>query len=99
MKRVLVVEDDGDIRDVLATVLSSAGYEPVGAADGVEALEMLHAGPAPACALIDLMMPNMNGTELLQEMRGDEALAGIPVAIFSGDTRAAEAARAIGGFI
>jgi CheY-like chemotaxis protein len=83
--RVLVVEDDPDLRDVLCRVLATEPYEPVPARDGDEALDMLVFQPAPAVVVLDLRLPGeLNGWDLLQWMRRDPELREIPVVIVSG---------------
>jgi two-component system, cell cycle sensor histidine kinase and response regulator CckA len=62
--RVLVVDDQREIRDVVDRVLRAAGYESTLAASGPDALELLEAGVATDLLLTDLRMPDMNGDEL-----------------------------------
>lgn len=66
-KRLLVVDDEKPIRQLLARIALRAGFEVDTANDGVEALEMLQARPY-AIAIIDLMMPRLSGYELLQKI-------------------------------
>jgi CheY-like chemotaxis protein len=80
---ILVIEDDKDIRDMLALSLEVEGYQVTRAANGKEGLEVLRTAPNPFLILLDLMMPVMNGWEFLQAMRKDDALAGIPVVLVS----------------
>jgi CheY-like chemotaxis protein len=81
---ILVVEDDADISDVVATSLEDQGYEVVLAANGQEALDKLRDGsPTPDLILLDLMMPVMDGFEFREEQRSDPAIASIPVVLFS----------------
>jgi len=79
--RVLVVDDDAGIRESLRQVLQDAGYEVVEAADGRQALGMLT--PRPALLLVDLMMPELDGWELLDELARTAPLAEIPVCVLS----------------
>lgn len=68
--RVLVVDDDEDLRTVIKYTLELHGYEVDEAANGKEALEMLDSERCPyACALVDLLMPEMNGAELAKKAR------------------------------
>ena len=71
-KKVLVVEDEEDIRTTLLEILDSEGYKATGAQDGAEALEVLKQEKEPTLVLLDLMMPRMSGWELLDHR---EALA------------------------
>jgi CheY-like chemotaxis protein len=84
MQTILVVEDDSEIRELVAEVLASAGYAVVQAANGQEALDYLRAGgPEPCVILLDLMMPVMSGPELLEIMAEDVKLASVPVIVVS----------------
>jgi CheY-like chemotaxis protein len=86
---VLVVEDDEDIRDVLATVLHESGYSVIIAKNGEEALQRLRTGTCRPCViLLDLWMPVMDGWQFREEQRKDSSLAGIPVVALSGDREA-----------
>jgi PAS domain S-box-containing protein len=72
--RVLVVDDNIDDRTAVSRALSACGYEVVGAASGVEAIDWLERNPPPALLLLDLMMPGMDGFALLDRVRHDETL-------------------------
>jgi CheY-like chemotaxis protein len=86
---VLVVEDDEDIRDVLATVLHESGYSVIIAKNGEEALQRLRTGTCRPCViLLDLWMPVMDGWQFREAQRKDSSLAGIPVVALSGDREA-----------
>lgn len=83
--RVVVVDDDRDLRELLVQVLTDLGLEAVGYGDGRAALEGLRgAAAAPAAILLDLEMPGMSGWELRRELLRDPALARIPVVVSSG---------------
>ena len=83
-KVVLVVDDDDDIRTAVQEVLEEEGYSTAGASNGREALDLLLAtNDLPALVLLDLMMPEMDGWELLAKMAEDPALYRIPVALMS----------------
>jgi CheY-like chemotaxis protein len=80
--RVLIVEDDRDIRETLVELLASAGYETAQAANGRDALDAArHA--RPQLIVLDLMMPVMDGWQFRSEQRRDPALAPIPVIVIS----------------
>jgi CheY-like chemotaxis protein len=81
---VLVVEDDDDIRDMIGELLEDEGYETALAKNGRNALELLEKMPRPALVLADLLMPVMDGWELLKALSGNDRLATIPVIIMSG---------------
>ncbi len=81
--RVLVVDDEPDIRSILCDVLENEGYVVCGAGNGREALELLRSGERPSLILLDLMMPVMDGWSFLRALRNDEQLAEIPVLVVS----------------
>lgn len=90
--RILVVEDDLDIRSILSQLLVFEGYDVEDASDGAEALAMLRRDPLPALILLDLMMPIMDGWQLRAELQRDPALSSVPVVIVSADVRAEQEA-------
>jgi CheY-like chemotaxis protein len=72
------------VRESIADILRLEGYAVRVARDGREALDHLTSGAgAPCLVLLDLMMPRMNGWQLLEHMRGDPALSRIPVCTVS----------------
>lgn len=79
-KKILCIEDDREITDLIRLILVRKGYEVLGAGGGVEGLEMLRREP-PDIVLLDLMMPDMDGWEVYQRMRADPALEHIPVIV------------------
>jgi two-component system chemotaxis response regulator CheY len=82
--RVLVVEDDLEIRESVMEILEEHGYEPVGAGNGLEALDKLRSsGPLPCLILLDLMMPRMDGKAFRQAQLAHPELASIPVVVIS----------------
>ena len=76
--RVLVVEDEPDIRDLLAFHLERGGYQVTRAATGPEALRQLRAAP-PDLVIVDLMLPEMDGLEVCRRLRAEPATAALPV--------------------
>ena len=94
-RRVLIVEDDLDIRDVLTQVLEYEGYEVAAAGNGREALDYLRSHEKPGLILLDLMMPVMDGWQFRNEQQQDEALNSIPVVILSADGNAYQKAAVI----
>ncbi len=78
--RIMVVDDNADNRDLFCMVLEGAGYEVVGASDGAEALQIIKQAP-PDLLLLDLMMPNLNGYQVTELMKGDPDLPFIPIII------------------
>ena len=80
--RILVVDDEALNRVLLSTNLAESGYVVETAEDGGQALEMLSAQPFDV-VLLDLIMPNMDGYQMLAHMKGDDALRRIPVIVIS----------------
>ncbi len=98
---VLIVEDDPDTREMLATLLTTQGFHTVAAEDGLEALHLLrtvrHRAPdVPCLVLLDLKMPRLSGNEFRRAQLGDPVVAGVPIAVMSGATDAAERAHTLG---
>jgi two-component system, chemotaxis family, chemotaxis protein CheY len=85
---ILIVEDDVDVREALATFLAGEGYDVVEAGDGAEALERLRGSTVVRLILLDLMMPVMNGWEFRKRQLEDPALATIPVVVVTADNSA-----------
>jgi DNA-binding response OmpR family regulator len=98
---VLIVEDDRDTRDMLASLLGTEGFYAIGAEDGLEALHLLrsvrHRAPKTPClVLLDLTMPRLGGKEFRRAQLGDPTVANVPVAVMSGAVNLEERARALG---
>jgi CheY-like chemotaxis protein len=68
--RILIAEDDASTRRLLETCISKWGYAVVAASDGISAWEMLQAPDPPRLALLDWMMPGIDGLELCRKIRG-----------------------------
>ncbi len=78
--KILTVDDSMIIRKIVSGVIETAGYEPIAAKDGVEALSVLREHHDEiALVVMDWNMPNMDGISCLREIRADEALKVIPV--------------------
>jgi serine/threonine protein kinase/CheY-like chemotaxis protein len=82
-RSVLIVEDDPAIREALQSALEAEGHVAHGAGNGCDALDILGRIPKPGLILLDLMMPVMSGWELLERLRADPDLSGIPVVVVS----------------
>ena len=82
-KTVLVVDDDLDLRQTLREVLQDEGYTVDTAANGREALDVLRRSNPPRVLVLDLMMPVMDGWQLLDELKRDDSFAAIPVVVIS----------------
>jgi CheY-like chemotaxis protein len=83
--QVLVVEDDPDVRDSIVDLLESEvpWIQVSSATDGMEALELLEAGAEPSLALLDVMMPVMNGVEFLDTLRDRDLAPAMQIVLIS----------------
>lgn len=77
MKRVLVVEDEASIREMLALNLKMAGWDVLEAGSAERALELMHQGQPCDAALLDIMLPGMDGLSLCETIRRDDSDIGI----------------------
>ena len=82
MTKVLVVEDEGDLRTLLVDTLADQGYDVLDAANGADALE-LASHEAPDMILLDLGLPDMDGFEVLSRLRENPDTQPLPVVILS----------------
>jgi CheY-like chemotaxis protein len=91
--RVLVVEDDTDIRETVAELLVEEGYEVHTAMSGLDALEWLREGEAlPDVVLLDLMMPIMDGWTFYDHLQREARWAALPIVVISADANVQERA-------
>jgi two-component system response regulator MtrA len=74
-QRILVVDDDDALREMVGLVLSGAGYNPLFAADGVEAVRVFSES-SPDLVLLDIMLPGLSGIEVCRQLR---ASSGVPI--------------------
>jgi HAMP domain-containing protein/CheY-like chemotaxis protein/signal transduction histidine kinase len=88
-RRLLVVEDNKAEQMSIGELLGYDDIEIVNAATGVEALTTLRAQPCD-CVVLDLRLPDMSGFDVLEQMRGDDALSDVPVVVFTGRELSAE---------
>jgi CheY-like chemotaxis protein len=94
--RVLVIEDDPDLRQAMVAVLEACGYPAFGAANGRDALAVLHEGRRPGLIVLDLMMPVMDGWQFrIAQLRQDD-LAAIPTVVCTARTDAEVRALSMG---
>jgi CheY-like chemotaxis protein len=94
--RILIIDDDDDLRCILDLVLAAQGHEVVTAADGVVGLDQLRVGVRPSLILLDMMMPRLDGEGFLRAMRSNPHTADIPVVILTGHPDAHEKAAQLG---
>ena len=92
-KKILVVEDDNVLRDVLLQKLLKNNYDAMGAEDGMVAMEKI-ASYKPDVILLDILMPKKDGLEVLEEIHADEEMKKIPVIIISNSGQPVEIERA-----
>jgi DNA-binding response OmpR family regulator len=95
MTRILVVDDDVNIQAVLRYRLEAAGHSVVTAADGAEALEVISTNP-PDAVVLDLMMPLVDGIEVLEQMAKDASMKKIPVLVLTARVDKIDAVRSYG---
>jgi CheY-like chemotaxis protein len=80
---LLIVDDSVDAQELFRLHLAHAGYELMAARDGQHALELLQGARTPDLVIVDLLMPVMDGMELIEELRADARLAQLPVLVVS----------------
>src|SRR6266540_1926399 len=78
MKRILIVEDEKDLAELIAFNLEKEGYRPIIALDGISGMEAAHKD-SPDLVLLDLMLPGIQGTDICKILKRDERTAGIPI--------------------
>ena len=84
VRTILVVEDDEELRDLVTDLLEEEGYDVVPASNGKQALDYLQgARGMPSLILLDLMMPIVNGWELLRNIRDDPWFSAVPVVVMT----------------
>lgn len=81
-KKILMVEDEADIRDAVEASLKSRGYLVIAAADGEEALHKVKS-EKPDLVLLDIIMPKLDGWQVLKAIRDDEATRELPVVMLT----------------
>lgn len=81
-KKVLVVDDELDMRTFVTTLLETSGYKPLSAVDGKEGMEIAR-NKKPSVVILDVMMPNESGIGMYRELKTDPDLKNIPVIMLS----------------
>jgi CheY-like chemotaxis protein len=82
-RRILLVEDDADVRASIEAELRETGYDVIGAADGEAAWQELLRGARPSLIVLDLRVPKVSGWELLDRLRRSSIFIDLPVVIVS----------------
>jgi CheY-like chemotaxis protein len=86
MADILVVEDNDDVREMMALTLELEGHKVATAVNGLDALAKLHHGTKPSLILLDLMMPVMNGWDFRRALAREPDLRDVPVVVVSAAT-------------
>ena len=80
--KIMLVEDDQPILEMMEIMLRRIGYEPVLVPDAMEALNLVRTSP-PALVLLDVMMTPVDGWEFLEKLRGEFRMVDLPVILFT----------------
>jgi DNA-binding response OmpR family regulator len=96
-KKIMIIEDDYFVMDIYHTKLTQAGFEIIGAKDGLEALKKLQEEKQiPDLILLDIVMPYLGGLEVLEQIKKDKNLKEIPVILLTNLSQKAEIDRGMG---
>jgi DNA-binding response OmpR family regulator len=93
-KKILIVDDEPDVRDVIRIILESENYETQEASNGAEGLEKISKRP-PDLIILDFMMPKMNGPDVCQALKKDLLLRHIPIIMLTGRGELADKVKGI----
>jgi CheY-like chemotaxis protein len=85
-RRILVADDDPVVRHLVASVVRRAGYTPVTVEDGREAVRILQSDAGFGAAVFDMMMPHLEGIDIIRHMRTEKRLMRIPVIMMTSET-------------
>ena len=86
MKRVLIADDDADVRELIGFKLRQSGWDVTTARDGQEALELCLASP-PDVVVLDIMMPGLSGLDVCREIRQQPAIDDVPILLLTAKAR------------
>ncbi len=78
-RSILVIDDDEDCRSMVRTILEDKGFEVTTGCNGVEAVEIMEKIDKPALIILDIMMPEMNGYQVVERMKLNPKLQNIPI--------------------
>ena len=82
-KKVLIVDDEDEVREFVSTVLEENGYAPVTASNGAEAMDMVR-HDRPDLIIMDILMPEQGGIKMYRELKSEDSFKDIPVVVYSG---------------
>jgi CheY-like chemotaxis protein len=85
-RRILVADDDPVVRHLVASVVRREGYTPVTVEDGREAIRILQSDAGFGAAVFDMVMPHLEGIEVIRHMRTEKRLMRIPVIMMTSET-------------
>jgi DNA-binding response OmpR family regulator len=89
---ILVADDEDDVRDLVSYRLTRSGYAVVEAVDGEQALELAR-GRRPDLAVLDVMMPKLDGFELTRRLRSEEELHALPIILLTASVQESDISR------
>jgi DNA-binding response OmpR family regulator len=92
---VFVIEDDRIVAAMVKHLLARQGYNVISASDGREALEMIAGGESPELVLLDVMLPFIDGFELIAQIRSTPAWASVPIVMLTSKTQERNIVRAL----
>lgn len=86
MKKVLIVDDENNVRRLVAATLSGGAYEILQARDGIEAMEVIRR-ERPTVVLLDIQMPGLDGVEVCRQIKSDRELRGTVVVMLTAQSQ------------
>lgn len=86
LRRILVADDDPVVRHLVSSVVRKAGYTPVTVEDGREAIRILQSDAGFGAAIFDMVMPHLEGIDIIRHMRTEKRLMRIPVIMMTSET-------------
>lgn len=93
--KILVVDDAGVARKIIARMVTALGFEAITAADGQEALDLIDRADPPAAIITDWNMPVMDGTQLARAVRAEHEIAHLPILMISSEADPRRVTRAL----
>lgn len=81
--RILVIDDDPELQNLVTTILERANMEPIPAINATQAAQILRQRPLPHVIILDMMLPDVSGVEFLRQLRAKDTFDDIPVVILS----------------